>query len=153
VCTGFRTRLGAALAATPSLLAWLLCRRGRRRIDLALFVLILPNAPHALTDVIHLKRRIRLQPFLPSWVVIFVVLPLFGGYVLFRLLSCIVSLRLLGGSLRRNGQGRMTWRLDALSNPASAAGVYLAQAARLNSWDALATSLRGRGGARGIYDE
>jgi uncharacterized membrane protein len=152
--SGFRMGLGAALAAVPLVLAWLLSRsRGRRGwlwwAGLALFVLFLPNAPYTLTDLIHLVRRIRLQHFLPSWAVILFVLPKFSLYLLGALLCYVLSLRLMGGYLRREGHGRLVRPLEALAHVLSAVGVYLGRAARLNSWDALANPVEVLGEAAG----
>ncbi len=131
------------LALVPLFLAWLLSRRrGRPGVlwwfGLALFVLFLPNAPYALTDLLHFVRKARQQPHLPEWVLVVFTVPEYVLYVGACLLSYVLSLLLLGDYLRRQGKARWVRPLEALMHALCGAGVYLGRVVRLNSWDALA---------------
>jgi uncharacterized membrane protein len=142
------------LAALPLPLAWALFRyRGRCGpvwwCGLALFVLFLPNAPYALTDLLHLVRKARQLPPLPEWAVVVFTIPEYVLYVAAGLLSYTFSLRLLGDFLRRRGKGRWVWPAEAVLHLLCAVGVYLGRVARLNSWDVLADPAAVAGAASG----
>jgi uncharacterized membrane protein len=131
------------LALAPLLLAWVLSRRPGRPgvlwwLGLVLFVLFLPNAPYALTDLLHFVRKARQQPLLPEWALVVFTVPEYVLYVGACLLSYVLSLLLLGDYLRRQGKARWVRPLEALTHALCAAGVYLGRVVRLNSWDALA---------------
>jgi uncharacterized membrane protein len=128
------------LAALPFLLAWALFRyRGRRGLvwwfGLALFVLLLPNAPYTLTDLLHLVRKARQDPPLPEWAVVVFSMPEYVLYVGAGLSSYVFSLLLLGDDLRRRGKGRLVVPLEAALHVLCAVGIYLGRVVRFNSWD------------------
>src|SRR5262245_13875190 len=129
------------LAVLPLGLAWWLFAVGRRPspawcIGVAAFVVLLPNAPYVLTDVVHLRGAVRsaddgfytVLSALPVWVVFFAVG--FGSYVL--------AVGRVERWLRWRGWSR-PWLLGAelTLHALCAVGVFIGRFFRLNSWDVL----------------
>jgi uncharacterized membrane protein len=74
------------LALVPLVLSMLLFEDERTRgwfwwLGVGLFVAFLPNAPYALTDVIHLFERFDAEPDLPVWATVLLVIE-FSVYIL-----------------------------------------------------------------------
>ena len=107
-------------------------------MGLALFVVLLPNAPYTLTDLLHLVRKARQVPPLPEWAVVVFTMPEYVLYVGAGLSSYVFSLRLLGDDLRRRGRGRLVLPMEAALHALCAVGIYLGRVVRLNSWDVVA---------------
>jgi uncharacterized membrane protein len=132
------------LAAVPLLLALVLFRWFTRRnllwwLGVFAFVVFLPNAAYMLTDVLHLVRQIRREPYLPLWEVCLIVMPQYAAIMLFGIESHVLSLIMVGDYLRRNNRNRWVIPIELLLNLLCSFGIYLGRFQRLNSWD-LATA-------------
>ncbi len=127
------------LVAPILLAAWLFTRDHRRGPlwwpGLIVFVLFLPNAPYAFTDVLHLVFKIRKQPYLPVWAVALIVIPEYILYIGAGLQSYTFSLLLLRRYLRKHGLGRFFHALEFALHVLCAQGIFLGRRLRLNSWD------------------
>lgn len=125
------------LAVVPLLVAVILFRRGRRPtagwwIGLAAFLVLLPNAPYVLTDVVHFVPNVHGTDRLS------VVLAFMAQYGLFFLVgveSYVVSIVLLTRWLAERGWNRATVPVEFSLHALCAAGVYMGRIERLNSWD------------------
>jgi uncharacterized membrane protein len=104
---------------------------------LILFVLFLPNAPYAFTDLLHLVFKIRKQPYLPVWAVALIVIPEYILYIGAGLQVYTISLMMMSRWLTQRGLA--AWRLPItfLMHALCAIGIFLGRSLRLNSWDAL----------------
>ena len=126
-----------ALAAIGPLAAAALFAARRRRAGwwaaAAATLVVLPNTPYVLTDVIHFgsDRRAAIAYGLPSWVVpsaylVVVATGVVGyAYVLARLIT----------DMRRHHSRATTLAAVAAVNALCAAGVWLGRVPHLNSWD------------------
>jgi uncharacterized membrane protein len=138
----FSMGLDIVLLVVPLVLAmWLFTRDHRRGPfwwpGLALFVLFLPNAPYAFTDILHLVFKIRKLPYLPVWAIALIVIPEYILYIGAGLQSYTISLMLLRRYLTRRGQGRLFLPMELSLHALSALGIFLGRRLRLNSWDML----------------
>jgi uncharacterized membrane protein len=130
------------LVVVPIILAaWLFTRDRRRGIlwwpGLIVFILFLPNAPYALTDVLHLVFKIRKQPYLPVWAVSLIVIPEYILYIGAGLQAYTISLLLIRRYLRRHGLSRLFVPVELCLHALCAQGIFLGRRLRLNSWDML----------------
>lgn len=134
---GFWMAWNLTLALVPLLFAAVLFRDGRRPgaawwVGFVAFVILLPNAPYVLTDVVHFVPDVRGADRLS------VALAFMGQYGLFFLVgveSYVVSVMLLTRWLERRGRGWATVPAEVGIHAVCAAGVYLGRVGRLNSWD------------------
>ena len=123
------------LAALPIPLALLVesaWRHGRRAVGAVFFVawlLVFPNSPYLVTDLIHLRER----PPTPIW---FDALILVSAAVA-GLLAGFVSLRLVQAAIARRLGARWGWLVAIGVLGLTGFGVYLGRFVRLNSWDVL----------------
>jgi uncharacterized membrane protein len=109
--------------------AW---RHGRRTIGSVAFVgwlLVFPNSPYLVTDLIHLRAR----PPTPIWfdaliLVSAAVAGLLAGFVSLHLIQRVVA--------ERFGEG-WGWTLAVTVLGITGFGVYLGRFVRVNSWDVL----------------
>ncbi|HEV8059398.1 MAG TPA: DUF1361 domain-containing protein, partial [Gemmataceae bacterium] len=129
-----------ALLVVPIFLAaWLFTRDHRRGVlwwpGLIVFILFLPNAPYAFTDVLHLVFKIRKQPYLPVWAVALIVIPEYILYIGAGLQSYTISLLLLRRYLTKHGLGRLFHAFELMLHVLCAQGIFLGRRLRLNSWD------------------
>jgi uncharacterized membrane protein len=130
------------LLVVPIFLAVLLFTGDRRRgllwwPGLVLFILFLPNAPYAFTDILHMVFKIRKQPYLPVWAVALIVVPEYLLYIGAGLQSYTVSVLLFKRYLRRHGLHRLSPVAELILHALSAQGIFLGRRLRLNSWDML----------------
>lgn len=127
------------LALLPALLAVPLFRHRRRWrglswAGLVAFVLVLPNAPYVLTDLVHLRSDVAQAG--SDATVYAGILPLYGAFV--AGFGCYAaSLREVGGWLRRTGHGHAVGAVELALHGLCAVGVLLGRVARLNSWEAV----------------
>jgi uncharacterized membrane protein len=129
------------LAMVPAALAVALFR-GRDRVGgplwwsgLAAFVLMLPNAPYVVTDLIHLRRDVTHASVDGS--VVLGVLPLYALFVAVGFACYGIALSLLTGFAARAGWRWPALRIELAVHLVVSVGVVLGRVARLNSWDAL----------------
>ncbi|MEA2828399.1 MAG: hypothetical protein QOG43_2838 [Actinomycetota bacterium] len=128
------------LAVLPALLAVPLFRRaGRWRpltwMGLAGFLLVLPNAPYVVTDLVHLRGDVGQAA--SDATVYAGILPLYGAFVAIGFGSYAASLHEVGGWLRRTGRGQLIRPVEIGLHGLCAVGVLLGRVARLNSWDTI----------------
>ncbi len=134
------------LALIPVVLSILFFKRGeqpRPRIrditflfEMALVMLILPNAPYVATDLVHFLETVRTGDT-SFWKLLGTDLPVYVIYVLIGLLCYSFTVdRLLNALWKRLG-ARWAWA-GIFSIPLlSSIGVYLGRVARYNSWNVL----------------
>ena len=130
------------LIVAPILLAaWLFTRHHRRGLlwwpGLIVFILFLPNAPYAFTDILHLVFKIRKEPYLPVWAIALIVIPEYILYIGVGLQSYTISLLLIKRYLRRHGFTRNFLPVELCLHVLCAQGIFLGRRLRLNSWDML----------------
>jgi uncharacterized membrane protein len=134
---GFWMAWNLTLALVPLLLAAVLFRDRRRPtaawwVGLAAFVILLPNAPYVLTDVVHFVPDVQGADRLS------VALAFVAQYGLFFLVgveSYVASVVLLTRWLEARGRSWATVPAEVGIHAVCAAGVYLGRVGRLNSWD------------------
>ncbi|HBQ12037.1 MAG TPA: DUF1361 domain-containing protein [Myxococcales bacterium] len=123
------------LAWLPWLLSAFAERAAACRRDLLLLVigvgwlLLLPNAPYVVTDLMHLRRH----PPTPLWYDAI----LLGTAATTGLFAGAFALRRMQDAVTTRCGARAGWALVALALPASGLGIYLGRFERLNSWDAI----------------
>ncbi len=123
------------LAGLPVLLAlavetsW---RHHRRTLGAAFWVvwlLVFPNSPYLVTDLIHLDHK----PPTPLWFDALIL----ASAAIAGLLAGFVSLHLVQAAVTRRLGGTWGWVMSISVLALSGFGVYLGRFARLNSWDVL----------------
>ncbi len=129
------------LAIVPAVLAVALFARRDRRggplwlVGVGAFVLMLPNAPYVVTDLIHLRGDAALASVDGS--VVLGVLPVYALFVAVGFACYGVALAQLTGFARRAGWPWSTLRIELAVHAVVSVGVVLGRIARLNSWDAV----------------
>ena len=126
------------LAVVPLLLAVPLFRhRGRWRalswMGLVAFVLLLPNAPYVVTDLVHLRADVAQAG--SDATVYLGILPLYGAFIAIGFGCYAASLREVGAWLRRIGRQQSIGTVELALHGLCAVGVLLGRVARLNSWE------------------
>jgi uncharacterized membrane protein len=127
------------LACLPLSLSFgLFRRRSHNRswlwwMGVAVFLVVLPNAPYLLTDIIHLIRAIRAD--FSVWMITLGLLPLHLGTILVGFEAYVVSLMNQGRYIQRQGAGHMVVWTELITHALCAVGVYLGRFQRFNSWD------------------
>jgi len=134
---GFWMAWNLTLALVPLLLAAVLFRDRRRPsagwwVGLAAFVVLLPNAPYVLTDVVHFVPDVRGADRL-SVAIAFIAQ--YGVFFLVGVESYVASVMLLTRWLEGRGRSWVTVPTEVGIHALCAAGVYLGRVGRLNSWD------------------
>lgn len=123
------------LAGVPVLLALVVetaWRHGRRvmgAVFWVLWLLMFPNAPYLLTDLIHLRE----QPPTPLWFDALIL----GSAGIAGLLAGFVSLHLVQAAVTRRLGALWGWVMAVGVLGLSGFGVYVGRFARFNSWDLL----------------
>ena len=130
--------VNVALALAPVILASVLCTIHRRGpawwIGVGVLVLLLPNAPYLLTDVIHARADL-----VKAWTAGETGVAMVGTYVALFVVGIVgytYVLALVVADLKRHGRARLVRPILAALNAACAVGVWLGRVTRLNSWDA-----------------
>lgn len=126
------------LAFLPAALALLLFFRPHRRTvvwwtGVAAFVLLLPNAPYVVTDIIHLREDAAAAA--SDGVLVFGVLPMYALFVLAGFLSYVLCVE---GVVREVQSVRPATHRLVIELPLHAVvslGIVLGRITRLNSWD------------------
>lgn len=127
------------LAFVPLILSVLLFRESRGRglswwLGVGVFLAFLPNAPYTLTDIIHFIAKIRVEPPLPIWAIVLLMIE-FGLYFLAGFQAYVLSLINLNDYLYRVRSKKWILLLELLLNMLCAIGIYLGRFQRLNSWN------------------
>jgi uncharacterized membrane protein len=132
------------LALVPLVLSFLLFQESHRRslswwLGVGVFIAFLPNAPYTLTDIIHFLAKIQVQPPLPTWATILLMIE-FGLYFLVGFQSYVFSLINLGNYLQRHRLSNWILPIELFISALCSAGIYLGRFERLNSWDIVTAS-------------
>jgi uncharacterized membrane protein len=128
------------LALVPLALSVWLFRRCERRGWLwwpvfMVFVLFLPNASYTLTDIIHFIEEVRAQPPLPTWSIVYFVIPKYAAFFFIGFQCHVISLLRMGRYLTWIGRRHWVFAAETLMNALCSVGVYWGRYIRLNSWD------------------
>jgi uncharacterized membrane protein len=126
------------LAVAPWLLSLALFRPSRRPgavwlMATAGFLLLLPNAPYVLTDVIHLPAAVRREP--SDAAVVLVVFPMYAALFAIGFAAYCDMVRRLSGYVVARGWAAGTWVVELPVHALSALAIYVGRIHRLNSWD------------------
>lgn len=140
----FHVGVDLFLALVPLVLSFLLFQENRRRtffwwVGVGVFIAFLPNAPYTLTDIIHFLAKIQVQPPLPTWAIILLVIE-FGLYFLVGFQSYVFSLINLGDYLQRHRLSNWLLPIELSISALCSVGVYLGRFQRLNSWEIVTAS-------------
>lgn len=132
------------LALIPLILSFMLFQESHGRglfwwLGVGVFVAFLPNAPYTLTDIIHFLAKIQVQPPLPIWAIILLVIE-FGLYFLVCFQSYIFSLINLCDYLYRHRLSNWILPIELSISALCSVGIYLGRFQRLNSWDIVTAS-------------
>jgi uncharacterized membrane protein len=128
------------LALVPLALSVWLFRRTERRGWLwwpvfFVFVLFLPNASYTLTDIIHFIEEVRAQPPLPTWSIVYFVIPKYAIFFFIGFQCHVISLLRMVRYLTWIGRRHWVFTAEILMNALCSVGVYWGRYIRLNSWD------------------
>ncbi len=125
-----------ALAMAPMAAALMLVRAERERAGLpeqagwfAAWLLVLPNAPYLVTDLVHLGAR----PPVPLWFDVALML----SYACTGLLLGFASLADVHAVVARRFGAVAGWIVAEAAMLLSGSGIYMGRFLRWNSWDAL----------------
>lgn len=135
-----------ALAVIPLVLSILFFKREDqpRRIirnitfgfEMALVLLILPNAPYVATDLVHFLETVRTGDT-SLWKLLGTQLPIYALYVLIGLLCYSFTVDRLLYALRMRLGPRWAWAGFFCIPLLASIGIYLGRVARYNSWNVL----------------
>jgi uncharacterized membrane protein len=130
--------VNVALAVAPVGLATVLFIVRRRGVlwwlGMAVFVVLLPNTPYILTDVIHLRASVASARAAGG--IGIGMAATFAALFALGILGYTYVFALVVADLRRHGRQRLIWPVVVTINMACAIGVWLGRVPRLNSWDA-----------------
>ena len=101
-------------------------------IGLFLFIVILPNAPYILTDIIHFYDAVR--TISSAWVVTLVILPIYIVFIGIGWFSYVFSLINVGKYLIEYQLDRYTDIAELSLHFLCAIGIYIGRFLRFNSW-------------------
>ncbi len=128
------------LALVPLALSVWIFRRTERRGWLwwplfFVFVIFLPNASYTLTDIIHFVEEVRAQPLLPTWSIVYFVIPKYAIFMFIGFQCHVISLLRMNRYLTWIGRKSWIFGAEILMNALCSIGVYWGRYIRLNSWD------------------
>lgn len=140
----FHVGLDLFLAFVPLVLSYFLFQESHKRssvwwFGVVVFITFLPNAPYTLTDIIHFLAKVHIQPPLPAWAVILLVIE-FGLYFLIGFQAYVLSLINLGNYLQRHRLRNWILPIELCLHGLCAVGIYLGRFQRLNSWNIVTAS-------------
>jgi uncharacterized membrane protein len=129
----------AAITLTLMLLDIFFLRQGGHRslrwwIGFLLFILLLPNAPYILTDVIRLYSDIKFGNY-SVWILTLVLVPQYLLYMLLGFEAYFLSLIGLNHYLKTQGWGKWIFPTEVITHALCAIGIYLGRFVRFNTWD------------------
>lgn len=107
--------------------AWRAGRRTLGAVFWALWLVVFPNSPYVVTDLIHLRER----PPTPLWFDALIL----GSAAVAGLLAGFVSLHLVQAAVSRRRGAVWGWTMAIAVLGLTGFGVYLGRFARFNSWD------------------
>jgi len=127
-----------ALALMPWLLSLGLFRPSRRPngtwlVGATGFLLLLPNAPYLLTDVVHLPAAVRREP--SDAIVVLVVFPMYAALFAVGFAAYCDMVRRLSGYVVARCWAATAWQVELPVHALSALAIYVGRIHRLNSWD------------------
>ena len=96
-------------------------------------LLLMPNAPYILTDVIHLAPSIRREP--SDAAVLLVVLPVYAALFAVGFGTYCDALRRFTRYTTARGWARSPWAVELPIHALSAVAIYVGRIHRFNSWD------------------
>jgi uncharacterized membrane protein len=130
--------VNVALAVAPVALATLLFVVQRRGLlwwlGMVVFVVLLPNTPYILTDVIHLRESVAQARAAGGSGI--GMAATFAALFALGILGYTYVFALIVADLRRQRRQRFIWPVVVIVNMACAIGVWFGRVPRLNSWDA-----------------
>ena len=97
------------------------------------FVVLVPNAPYLLTDVIHLPASVRREP--SDAAVLLVVLPAYGALFVAGFAAYCDAVRRFTRYATGRRWVRSPWAMELPVHALSAVAIYVGRIHRLNSWD------------------
>jgi uncharacterized membrane protein len=126
------------LALAPWMLALYLFRPARRPgaawgLGTLACLLLVPNAPYILTDVIHLPPSIRREP--SDAAVLLVVFPVYAVLFAVGFGTYCDALRRCTRYMTARGWARSPWAVELPVHALSAVAIYVGRIHRFNSWD------------------
>lgn len=96
-------------------------------------LLLVPNAPYILTDVVHLPPSIRREP--SDAAVLLVVFPVYAALFVIGFGTYCDALRRFTRYMTARGWARSPWAVELPVHALSALAIYVGRIHRLNSWD------------------
>ena len=96
-------------------------------------LLLMPNAPYILTDVIHLPPSIRREP--SDAAVLLVVFPVYAALFAIGFGTYVDALRRFTRYMTARGWARSPWAVELPVHALSAVAIYVGRIHRFNSWD------------------
>ncbi|HEX6381610.1 MAG TPA: DUF1361 domain-containing protein [Acidimicrobiia bacterium] len=126
------------LALVPWVLSLYLFRPTRRpgaawACGALVCLLLVPNAPYILTDVIHLPPSVRREP--SDAAVLLVVFPAYAALFAIGFGTYCDALRRLTRYMAARGWARSPWAVELPIHALSALAIYVGRIHRFNSWD------------------
>jgi uncharacterized membrane protein len=126
------------LALAPWVLSLYLFRPARRPgaawlCGALAFLVLVPNAPYVVTDVIHLPPSVRREP--SDAAVLLLVFPLYGALFAIGFGAYCDALRRCTRYVTGRGWARSPWAVELPVHALSAVAIYVGRIHRLNSWD------------------
>jgi uncharacterized membrane protein len=101
-------------------------------LGLLLFLLILPNAPYILTDIVHFYDAVR--EISSVWIITLFILPIYLIFIGVGWLAYLFSLVNLGRYLKREGLDRYIHTAEISIHLLCSIGIYIGRFSRFNSW-------------------
>ena len=126
------------LALAPWLLSLYLFRPSRRPggawfCGALAWLLLAPNGPYVLTDVIHLPPSVRREP--SDAAVLLVVFPVYAALFAVGFAAYCDALRRFTRYVTGQGWARSPWVVELPIHALSALAIYVGRIHRFNSWD------------------
>lgn len=101
-------------------------------LGLLLFILILPNAPYILTDIVHFYDAVR--EISSVWIITLFILPIYVVFIGLGWFAYLFSLINLGRYLKKEGLDRYIYTAEISIHLICSIGIYIGRFIRFNSW-------------------
>jgi uncharacterized membrane protein len=102
-------------------------------IGLFLFIVILPNAPYILTDIVHFYDAVRTID--SAWMITLVIVPIYAVFIGVGWFAYVLSLINVGMYLRRYQLDEYIPITELSLHLLCAIGIYIGRFVRFNSWN------------------